>query len=583
MSAWHFWKKMIARQIGDALGLDIPAEEIVVPPDRTLGDFAFGCFKLAKSMQRSPAEVAQELAGRVILENSDVAKVEAAGPYLNITLRTGDAVHRVVRDIEVGEPLVAVGSVDEPMLFEFANPNTHKEIHVGHLRNIVLGVSLSRMLVEAGYPVHPVSYINDVGSNVGKSLWELVRMHGINVRTFDAKAFEALLEQVPESQRNGNFLGKVYTQATMAVEADEAKKEEVSFVQQKLEEHDPAWEALWRETRRWCLGEMSEIFADLGVRIERQYFESELLDRAHEVVTQLLAKGIAQESEGAVIVDLEAEKLGVAVLRKTDGTLLYAAKDLALAEWKVKEYPHLKKSFVLVDNRQALYFRQLASILEKMGTAVPFGFIGYELVTLKGGAMSSRKGNVVTFQQLRDATLEYARKEVLARHEDWPEGKVVHTAWALAQAGMKFGMLRQDNDKVFVFDLEQALSFEGATGPYCQYAATRLASIVRKAGGVPNRDEALTRGFDHASEKALALKLATFQVVLLQAAKELRPALLANWALDCAQSISDFYHNVPVLEAPEGVREGRLRLAEAARQTLQKCFDLLGIPLPDEM
>ncbi len=586
MHAWEQWKKTFAERLGDVLVRSISPEEILVPQNPEHGDFAFGCFKLAKERGQSPAAIAQDLAAHLRLDHTDFAEVAAVGPYVNVRLETRDAVHRVVRDIETAEDAYVQG-VSKPgkIVLEYANPNTHKELHVGHLRNIVLGVALVRTMQAAGYPVVPIGFLNDVGSNVGKTLWYLVQSEGEDVRTFDETALERVLHKILPERRTGNELGRLYTEATRAVEADETRKEDVSFVQQQLEAHTPAWEQLWRETRRWCIDEMAQIFADLGVTVERQYFESDLLDRSHEVVRDLLAKGIAKESEGAVIVDLEEEKLGVVVLRKQDGTLLYSAKDLALAEWKRAEYPDMTASWVLVDMRQSLYFRQLGSILKKLGIVSPVEAIVYELVTLPEGAMSSRKGNIVTFQQLRDTVLAYAREEVVKRHPEWHEGKVAHTAWAIAIAGMKFGMVKQDPDKVFTFDLAQQLAFDGATGPYIQYAATRMGSILRKAEsqGVRVTDGELSRAATHPTEKALALQLAKLPSVVAQSGAERKPALVAHWALETAQAANAFYRDVPVLEGEIGSQVARLRLCRATRRALEKALFLLGIPLPDEM
>ncbi|MCR4316405.1 MAG: arginine--tRNA ligase, partial [Planctomycetes bacterium] len=277
---------------------------------------------------------------------------------------------------------------------------------------------------------------------------------------------------------------------------------------------------------------------------------------------------------------------------------LYATKDLALAELKLKEYPNADRSLILVDNRQSFYFKQLFETLRMLELNPVPEFVGYEFVTLKSGAMSSREGNVVTYQDFRNEVISYSTEEVVKRHvgDRWNDGKIEHVAWCIGMAGMKFGMLRQDNDKIFTFDLEQSLSFDGDTGPYCQYAATRLASILRKAGisasrstpsGSPfvrgREDEPLTRSFVHESEKALAFALAQFPVKVAQAAEELRPSVIAQWCIDVAQRVNEFYRDVNVLESEGDVKEGRLRLVAAARAALVSGFDLLEIPVPDEM
>jgi arginyl-tRNA synthetase len=577
--AWSYWTSEIAKQLSSLTDSKIEAGDLVIPPDSTHGDIAFGCFKLAKSIGKSPAEIAKNLAAQFNTDHSDIDSVTATGPYVNFRLSIGLSVHRVIRDIEVSKKEYgAIGLFERPsdarhLVLEYAQPNTHKEIHVGHLRNLVLGSSLNRILNHGGWKSIPVSYHGDVGAHVAKCLWWMVKSRGGKMD----------IKDIPMESRTGKYLGGLYAQASRELEVHPEYKDEVSTVQQKLEAHDPEWEALWQETRRWSLDEMAEIFDDLGVEIDRQYLESEVVARGQAMVDYLIEKGIAKESQGAIVVDLEEVKLGVFLVRKSDGTSLYATKDLALAEKKAAEYPSALRSLILVDNRQSFYFKQLFETLKRMGIKTPHEFIGYEFVTLKSGAMSSREGNIVSFQDFRDEVVAYAREEVLKRHEDWNEGKVVHVAWCIAMAGMKFGMLKQDNDKIFTFDLEQALAFDGDTGPYCLYSATRLGSILRKAGPQNPFDGDLTDAFDHASEKSLALTLAAFPQKIDQASMELRPSIIAQWCLEVSQKINAFYRDVPVLESEPELRVGRLRLAAASRDALVLGLSLLGISVPEEM
>ena len=589
-TAWQYWTRDIAKRLRQQLDQTISDQDLVVPPDASLGDISFPCFKLAKEQKKSPAELAKKIAESFTIQGAEFQSVTSAGPYVNFTLAIGDAVHRIVRDIETTG--VAYGSSNlgakQKMLFECYNPNTHKEIHVGHLRHLILGVSLTRILRSTGWDVVAMSYHGDVGAHVAKVMWYLVKQAGFALEGLSFTQVDQIVTSVQPNDRTGAFLGHLYTDATTKLAEDDTLQKEISFVQNQLEAHAEAWEHLWQETRRWSVEEMKVIFDELGVMIDRQYFESEVYERGLAMVEELLTTKVAKMSEGAVIVDLEDVKLGVFLIRKSDGASLYATKDLALAERKDQEYPKWDRSLYVTDTRQSFYFKQLFETLRRMGDSRHREHLGYEFLILKEGAMSSRKGNIVTYVQFRDAVVDYARSEILKRHPDWTEGKVVHAAWAIAQAGIKFGILRQDNDKVYTFDLEQALSFDGATGPYCQYAATRLAAILRKAkfrvsSPEAQKDADLSRAFDHQTEKMLALTLASFPRVVEAASRDLRPALIAQWCLEAAQCINEFYRDVPVLDSKDDLLEGRLRLASAARQVLGQGLDLLGIPLPDEM
>lgn len=585
MHAWNYWVDIIADRLSAVLDVKVAPEEIVVPPDTAMGDFAFGCFKLAKERRMSPAQLAQEIAAKVQdLEMADVAKVAAVGPYVNFTLSTGDAVHRVVRDLEVSKDAYdeSKDGKGKTIVFEHAQPNTHKEIHVGHLRLLLLGVSLIRLLRKTGWQVIPVTYHGDVGAHVAKCLWHMVRSLKGSIE-LSLEDVDRILSSLKKDQRTGAYLGSMYSASTRALDEHPEWKDEASEVQRKLESYDPAWDKLWRETRRWSLDEMAKTFDELEVPAERQYLESEVVDRGQSMVDDLLAKGVAKESQGAKVVDLEDVGLGVFLVRKSDGTSLYATKDIALAELKLKEYPKADRNIVLVDSRQGFYFKQLFETLKRMGMGEAFEHVGYEFVTLKDGAMSSREGNIVTYREFIETVVNHARAELLKRHEDWNEGKITDAAWKIAMSGIKFAFLKQDNEKVFTFDLDQALSFEGATGPYCQYAATRLSSILKKANRVVAPKEELSRAYSHLSEKKLALKLARLPELVRLAAKDLRPAVIAQWCLETAQAINDFYRDVPILDGEAELLEARLRLVSASRACLEQGLNLLGIYLPEEM
>ena len=583
--AWNDWSAELAQRIGEILSVTVELSEITRTQDPALGDLSYVCFRAAKTAGKNPAELAQTIAQALKGKLSWAEDITATGPYVNVRLSTSAAVSRIIKDVEGAGGSYArfpVTSTDL-VVFEYANPNTHKEVHIGHLRNFTIGAAVLRVMRTAGRSVIPVSYVNDVGTNVGKCLWHLVRTHGYVIKELTEAQVEALVNAVPVEQRTGKYLGQLYTEATTLAE-DEANTPDISFVQSQLEAHNAAWERLWKITRDWCIDELHRIFGELSVEVERQYFESTYLDESGRLVDDLLKRGIAKESQGAVIVDMEEMKLGVLVMRKSDGTLLYAGKDLALMEQKLKDYPQASVLQMVVDVRQAPYFRQLNEVMKRRNFPVPIDSFGYELVRLPEGAMSSRKGTIVTYQSLRDAVVQYATGEIATRHPDWTEGKISQTAWQLAQAGMMFSMLKQDNDKTIVFDMKEALSFDGATGPYCQYAVIRLSSILRKAATrnlFPSKD--VPPAFAHASEKQLALSLAAFPQVVATAGRDQRPALVAHWCVETAQNINAFYRDVPVLDATPAEAASRLRLAEAAKTGLSAGLALLGIQIPEEM
>ncbi len=571
MTAWEKILDEIADAVAKAADFEVVRDDVVTPPKEELGDLAFPCFKLSQEWKKAPGEIAVALAGKLKMMGCEWIKdVSADGPYVNISLHAGRLAEAVLDDVEsqgadFGKSDIGKG---RSLMLEYAQPNTHKEIHIGHLRNLVLGVALQRLLEASGWKVVASSYHGDVGAHVAKCLWLLQEEGGLDV--------------IPESYRTGKTLGDLYARASALLEEKPEMKSAVSAVQQKLESGDPELTALWEETVSWSLQEMDQIFHELDVEIERRYLESEVVHDGQSIVDELLEKNVAKESEGAVIVDLEEKELGVLVIRKSDGTSLYATKDLALAKLKFNEYPDLARSLHVVDTRQGFYFSQLFEVFRQMGFKAPMEFIGYDFVTLKSGAMSSRKGNIVRYQDFRDDMLEHVRKETVARHPDWEAGRLEDTARAILLAGVKFGMLKQARDKVYTFDPHTALSFDGETGPYVQYAATRLASILRKAewDGSLSGDARL---LDQDAEKRLVMTIAAFPDAVRTAGEDLEPARLAQWCVSMAQHVSAFYRDVKVLDARPDERKARLRLVAAAERALLSGLYLLGIPAPKEM
>ncbi|MBI4598922.1 arginine--tRNA ligase [Candidatus Uhrbacteria bacterium] len=565
-------KQEAVRLLKAALGKQYTpvVDDLETPPDRALGDLAFPCFTLAKGLKRNPAELAVEIAAKVETGGL-IRKAEAKGPYVNFSIQTSMFADSVLSEIasRKGEYGTAEAANGKRVLVEYAQPNTHKEIHVGHLRNFFIGHAAVLLLKAAGYEVIPATYINDLGMHVAKCLWDLKKFH--------------TGEPVPAGNAERVvLLGRVYAEATAAAEADPAAKEDISKIFQDLEAGRGPYLVLWKKTRKWSLDEMKGVFKEVGLSFDVWYFESDLIPAAHALVADFKRKGIAVDSQGAVIVDLEAEGLGANLLVRSDGTLLYNAKDLPLALKKEEDF-HPDRSVYVVDNRQSLALRQLFATLRRAGFQKDLVHLAYDFVTLKEGAMSSRKGNIIRYQEFRDAILERARTETRARHADWSPKKVERTARAVAFAALRFGMLRQDPAKPILFDMDEALSFDGFTGPYLLYTLARAKSILRKARG---RKVAIDgRKLVTPSEHRLVLTLAQYPSVVFETAQDFRFDRIAQCLFDLSKAFSEFYQEVPVLQSGADVATvgARLVLVKAVVQVLENGLTLLGLPTVDEM
>lgn len=536
------------------------------PPNPAMGDVAFGCFEFAKGEKRNPAEIATEIAAK-IQPGKLFAKATALGPYVNFTFAEAAFGEKVLKDVKKMKGAYGNGVIGKgkKVLIEYAQPNTHKEFHVGHVRNALYGQSVVAFMAANGYETIAASYLGDIGAHVAKALWGLKKFH----------EDERL---APENR--AQKLGAFYTEATAYAEEHPEAKAEIADVQRKLEAGEEPWASLWRETREWSLADFKRIFKELGIKPDVYYFESEVEEEGKTLVRKLLTDGIAKKSEGAVIVDLEEEKLGAALILKSDGSALYATKDIPLA-WRKEAQFHPDRQIYVVDVRQSLYFQQLFAILRRMGFTKQLTHLSYDMVTLPDGAMSSRKGNIVTYDSLRNAMFEAFVEETRKRHEDWSKKKIDQTALALALASIKFMMLRQDPQSILTFDMREAMSFDGFTGPYLLYTVARIESIKAKTKIKPALD--VTK-LTAPEEKALVRALASFPDVIERTASTYQVSSVLQWAFDTSKTFSEYYHCVHIIEdADAGGTAARLALIDAVETGLKNALAIAGIETLKEM
>ncbi|MGH2615074.1 MAG: arginine--tRNA ligase [Thermomicrobiales bacterium] len=371
-------------------------------------------------------------------------------------------------------------------------------------------------------------------------------------------------------------------------------RDEVRQTFARWEAQDSDFVALWRETRDWSMADFRRIFAELGATFDVWFYESEVEEEGKRMAQDLLQRGIAEISEGLPVVKID-EKLGLTeptyrtmpVLR-SDGSSLYSTKDLALTRRKFEAFG-VDRAIWVVDVRQSLYFQQIFKILELWGfeQARKAHHLGYEMVVLPEGVISSRKGNVPVYDDVRDAVLTRAREIIEEKNPDLAPERKAEVAWQVALGSLKYAMLARDNNKVVTFDLEEALSFDGHAAPYIQYAHARASRILEHAG---ESDETLLPRLDgldfgalQPEELGLLQGIAALPEEIQRAAAEYRPLLIASYVYDLAKRFNDFYHACPVLQSSEPTRTARLALTAATRRTLANGLALLGIAAPVEM
>ncbi|MFA6428483.1 MAG: arginine--tRNA ligase [Candidatus Buchananbacteria bacterium] len=575
------FRQEVAKLIKVATSFKVETSSLIVPPNPAWGDFGWSVFGLAKEQKIDPAKLAKDLAAKVNLKiksGSTIKRCQAVGPYLNFFLDQTAVAQEVLGQIAMqgkkyGQQKLAKSKT---VMLEYSGPNTHKDFHIGHLRNTVLGAALINLYQAQGLKVISANYINDVGSHVAKVLWYLTKSKIRN---------EKLIRLEPGT------LGQAYARASQLIKEKPEFEGAVSEVKQQLENILPPQKAktkteqelfeLWKKTKEFSLAEFKKIYSLLGAKFSVYYFEKDLRTKGKAIVEQLLKQKIAVRSQGAVIVDLKSYGLDVLLILRTDGTGLYATSDLALAQEKFKK-AKLAASIYVTDSRQSFYFKQLFKILELQGFKGKLIHVPYEFVTLGGKVLASREGVTMTFWSVYEEAVKLAVAETTKRHTEWSAKKIAQTAQTLALATLKFEMLKTSAQNKIDFVLEQAIRFEGFTGPYLLYTLARINSIFSK-GKVKTIKHFVADKLNSEIEKKIISQLAQFSPVVAKAQQTHNPALLAQYLFELARNFASFYESQPVLQAEIEIKNSRLYLLQNIRQVMENGLALLGIETLKEM
>lgn len=480
--------------------------KLEIPPNPELGDYALPCFQLSKIYKKPPHEIANYLELK-LKPSGFIHSIRAQGPYLNFFINKTELAKQTIQEILKKKDKYGSSNNKERIMIEFSGPNPFKAFHIGHLRNTVLGESLVRILKFQGFDVIPVNYLNDTGIHVSKCIWALEH-----------------LKEKPKGDR-GEWLGYVYSLASEKI-GDSGIEQEIH---KKIEEKDPKYIKIWKQGVKDSLSYFNKIYKDLDVKFDKTYFDSDYINRGKIIVSELLKKKIAEESEGAIIVNLEKYNLYKVLILKSDSTSLYITKDLAMAIDRLNSYK-LDKLIYITGSEQKLHFQQLFKILELYGfkQAEKCYHLAYELVMLPEGRMASRKGKIITYSEVKEELLSKIESEVKKRHKSWSPEKKQKAIQAIFSSSIKFDILKQGSEKIITFSPDKALEFEGDTGPYIQYTHARISSILRKEKPKKVNYSAL----EQPEELNLVTKLSLFPYTIKKAAEEYKPHLIANYLLE---------------------------------------------------
>ena len=547
-------------------------EMIEIPPDSNMGDFAFPCFRLAKTMRKAPQMIAADLAEK-LAGNEAFSKVENVNAYVNFFMNKAEVAGATVDAvIKAG---AAYGGSEEgngkTVCIDYSSPNIAKPFHIGHIRSTVIGNSLYKIFDSLGYNVVRINHLGDYGTQFGKMI--------VAYRKWGSK------EEV-EAEPIKSLL-KYYVKFHEEAEKDPALEDEARHTFTLLENGAEEETALWQWFRDESLKEFNYVYDLLGITFDSYAGESFYSDKMDRVVDILESKGLLKDSDGTQIVDLSEYNMTPALIKKKDGSTLYITRDLAAVLYRKETYD-FDKCIYVVASQQNLHFQQLFKIVSLMGfdwadkcVHVPFG-----MVSLEDGTMSTRKGKVVFLLDVLTKAIEKT-KEVIAE-KNVAEEDIDQTAKDVGIGAVMFQELSNNRIKDYVFSWDKVLNFEGETGPYVQYTHARACSVLRNAGASA---EAVLNGTAKPDMKyitgeaayELVKAIASFPEVVQDAAAKYEPSVVTRHIIDVAQFFNKFYHDEHILVDNEEEKQAKLALVYAAKQTIANGLALLGIAAPERM
>lgn len=572
------FKEIIASEIFDeSLGLELDEIKamIEIPTDESMGDYAFPCFRLAKTLRKAPQQIAAEIAGRTA-DNQAFEKVENVNAYVNFFIDRSFFASDILE--EVREKGTDYGKSDVgnglKVIVEYSSPNIAKPFHIGHIRSTVIGNALYKLYSACGYDTVRINHLGDYGTQFGKMI--------VAYRKWGS---EEELAKDPIKSLLGYYT-KFHEEAKNDSSLDDEARE--TFV--KLEAGEPEEVELWKKFRDLSLAEFGRVYDMLGIEFDSYKGESFYSDKMPRFIQELKDKGLLVESQGAQIVDLEEYDLGAAMITKSDGSSLYVTRDIAAAVYRKEHYDFYKCIYV-VASQQNLHFKQWKKVLELMGyewekdcVHVPFG-----LVSLSDGddvvMMSTRDGKVVFLEDVLNTAV--AKTAEIMREKNTEGLDIEKVSNEVGIGAVIFQELSNNRIKDYVFSWDKVLNFDGETGPYVQYTHARASSVLRNADAA---DIAAVENGEIdskylASDSAYTLCKLLYRVpdIVIEAADKYEPSILTRHLVDIAQAFNKFYHDEHILTPDEDERRAKLALVKASKTVIANCLGLLGINAPERM
>ncbi|RKR84236.1 arginyl-tRNA synthetase [Mucilaginibacter gracilis] len=571
---------------------DITAADVTLQQTRKEfeGQVTIVIFPFVKFSRKSPEQTGNEIGGFIENEIAHVSGFNVIKGFLNISINDEYWIKQLYTEI-AAPTFGTFPAKGERVMVEYSSPNTNKPLHLGHIRNNLLGYSVAEILKANGYDVIKANLVNDRGIHICKSMlaWQLFgngetpessglkgdHLVGKYYVVFDKEYKKQIEQLIAEGQTE-----------------DEAKKNAPLIVQaqqmlQLWEAGDPDVMSLWETMNSWVYAGFDATYKKLGVDFDQYYYESKTYLLGKDIVEEGLAKGVfVKKEDGSVWIDLTADGLDEKLVLRSNGTSVYITQDVGTAQLKYDDF-HMDKSIYVVGNEQDYHFKVLFLILQKLGKPWAKGLfhLSYGMVDLPSGKMKSREGTVVDADDLM-AEMEQTAKvqtEALGKINDFDEAEKQQLYYNIGMGALKYFLLKVEPKKRLLFDPNESIDFQGHTGPFIQYTHARIKSVLKRAGFVPGDASTLINVLDSV-ERDLILALNQFPEAIMQGARDYSPAVIANYVYELAKTYNKFYQEKPILKAEdENVMQFRLQLSSATAQIINRAMKLLGINVPERM
>ncbi len=593
MLAHGLLTSVLKEALQQSYGITATDSEIVLQKTRKEfeGDFTLVTFPFIKAAKQSPEQVGDTLGKFLIAHNPSITKFNVVKGFLNISISNNFWLEFFSDAQSENYGFKKEGSSGKTIMVEYSSPNTNKPLHLGHIRNIILGYSVANILKSQGHNVLKVNLVNDRGIHICKSMlaWqkfgngETPNSSGIKgdhlVGKYYVEFDKHYKKEIAELISQGKTKEDAEKQAPLILEAQQ--------MLQKWEAGDKEVKSLWQTMNGWVYDGFAITYSVLGVDFNKTYYESDTYLLGKALVQEGLDKKVFYKKEnGSVAIDLSADGLDEKVVLRSDGTSVYITQDIGTAIERFKEFPQLNQLIYTVGNEQEYHFKVLFLILQKLGYtwAKECYHLSYGMVELPDGKMKSREGTVVDADELLGemfSTAEQTTKE-LGKVEGFNEEELKHLYKTIGSGALKYFMLKVDAKKKMLFDPKESIDFNGNTGPFIQYTYARIQSVLNKAGDVKATIDPKVELNE--LERELIKLFYEFPSVLEESSKTYNPSHIANYVYELTKTFSRFYHDCSILkEENETIKQLRLALAKQCGQIIKNGMNLLGIEVPNRM